>query len=154
MSSNGYREWVRRIDSGRMSKVQCQAFARKPALLAIGGEPFAKCSVTVEEAEVLAAMLKGRPVLLTQENTEQGLTWLRRNGKNLCAISYGMPDVADILNAFSHFSYDGTCDVTDESFDSAVPVWTIHTTDGRTYQYAAYAWQSGVRGDWVREVAS
>lgn len=141
------RVWEDRIESGVMTKSQCQQFARVVALQAAGYQPTGhRTNLTYDEALALYDRIEERGgVRLTPEHTEQGLAWLRRFGTK----KVGLPD--GILDRFSHFTYDGHAEVTVNAYGMAwaVPFWTIHLTDGSAIEYFCNAWQSGnERADW------
>lgn len=138
--TTAYRTWLDRIDSGRMSKAQCQQFARAVVAISRGDIPGGHyTALRQDEAAELRTKLGKRPVLLEQAHTEQGLRWLEKGG----ARRLGLP--SDVLDRFSHFSFDGDAwswsRYPGRTFYA--PVWTIHTRDGATYRYAAVAWQTG-----------
>lgn len=124
-----FRTWVRRIDSGVLTKSQIQQFARYP-----GGK---STNLTPDEHATLTAMLEARPVRLTDDHTRQGIEWLTRYGAKRVER---LPAWA--VERFSHFTYDGeTYDIGTGGWPNKLPVWTIHTLDGRRVKYIANAWQ-------------
>lgn len=145
--SRAAKVWEDRIDSGFMTKPQCQQFTRVVSLQAAGYAPTGhRTNLTREEAERLYDRIEERGgVRLSPEHTEQGLAWLARFG----AKKVGLPD--GVLDRFSHFTFDGHAEITDNGYRyaSAVPYWTIHMTDGTSLEYFCFAWQQGIeRAGW------
>lgn len=94
---------------------------------------------------------------ITEEHTRKGLEWLRKSiGYIRRALKknggYGLDVIEAAVNtdAFSHFTFYGFCDVTNNFVRSrypdrrdVLPMWTIHLKDGRRVTYCYSSWQDG-----------
>jgi len=94
-------------------------------------------TLTPQEAQALVARIKANPVLLTEEQTAQGIEWLDRYGERQLADDR----VPTIVACFHHFSYDGSVEWGPRML-STMPIYTIHLADGRRFQYwSASGWR-------------
>jgi len=143
--TRAYHVWVDRIASGRFTKGQCSQFGAAIARRAAGFTPHGKrTALTDRECRTLAGLLRARGgVLLTEEHTEQGLTWLERYGARV--LGWTETEHAEIIGRFSHFTYRGDVKVYGESpyYGGTLPIWRVHLHDGRRLDYYNAAWQSG-----------
>lgn len=141
MSTSAYRNWQERIDSGTFTKAQCGQFARAVFRLAEGEEARGfRTTLTADEAQRLVAALKARGgVRLTQEHTEQGLSWITKYGAKVV----GLPSEA--VDGFSHFLFVGNAVI--DRYMTA-PIWRIVLKDGRCIDYWTTAWQAGNDNGW------
>lgn len=162
--SRAFRTWRDRIDSGTFTRSQAQAWANTAGYLLAGETPRKRCNLTAEEAMRLADMLGSTPVALDSADTARGLDWLTRHGRWL-ADRMGAVDSFPVaeLASFDRFTFDGSAEVDDSGGIHgarwAVPVWTVHLTDGRTLRYwwrttwredsmAGFSRPGGGFGDW------
>lgn len=133
------RTWEHRIRSGVLTKYQTVQFNNCLVPLAEGYAANGhRSALTAHEARGLREILwQQGGVTLTDEHTAQGIDWLRKNRRHF-------PDAA--IDRFSHFTYQGDGYLIAESqwgnHARYMPVWRIHTTDGRLLDYAYTAWQS------------
>ena len=142
-----YRTWLDRIESGVLTKAQCQQFCRVVNTQVLGYAPQGhRTNLTAQEAHALHDRIHERGgVLLTPEHEKQGIEWLRsRNGRK----ALGLP--AEIVDGFHHFSFQGDAELTSNGYwVQSAPVWRIHLADGRTFDYFCNSWQSGqARSEW------
>lgn len=153
--ANIRKVWEDRIEGGIFSKGICQQFTSNIATQARGYMSRGKRSnLTEQDCRELAALLRARGgVKLESTHTEQGLTWLRRNGRKALGADFPLDEV---LSLFDHFLYTGEVAVFGEYANSVLPVWTIVLTDGRQIRYYNSSWQVGAYGgggdrgwDWI-----
>lgn len=141
-----FRTWLARIESGVLSKAQCQQFCRVVNTQVIGYAPQGhRTALTPGEAERLWDVIHDRGgVLLTAEHELQGIEWLRsRHGRKEIALPQ------DVLDNFHHFSFQGDAELRSNGYwVTATPYWRIHTTDGRAFDYFCNSWQGGGGGSW------
>lgn len=130
MPTKSYRTWRERLESGRLTKSECQQFAHAIVRRHLGLTPRGRhINITPEECDQLVCQIRANPVSLTPEHTAQGLAWLRDRGVK----ALDMPP--ETVTAFSHFSWDGTVALGNYT------VWTVHLTDGRVVRYWNATWQ-------------
>lgn len=132
-----YRVWCDRIDSGRFSKGQCGQFTQTAARMTAGLEARGHAT-NLRSAEGRLLMRRLHTwggVRLEPEHTEQGLAWLERYGRKVLDLPDG------ILALFSHFTYHGDQAPTGPHMNSSLPVWRVHLTTGRAFDYYNAAWQ-------------
>lgn len=135
------RVWRGRIDSGRFSKAECLQFTQAVVRVAAGYSARGKrTNLQPWEAHELVAYLRGRGgVSLTPDHTAQGLAWLQRHGPRVLGVPAGL------VRLFGSFGYHGEARV---DGGSTLPVWRVHLTDGRAFDYYNAAWQTGNGRGW------
>lgn len=142
-----FRTWLARIDSGVLTKAQCQQFCRVVNTQVLGYDPQGhRTNLTPGEAERLWDVIHDRGgVLLTPEHEAQGVEWLRKYGQR----KLNLPQAA--LDDFHHFSFQGDAELTSNGYwVQAAPVWRIHTNAGRRFDYFCNSWQNGnPRAEWT-----
>ena len=141
------RTWLARIQSGTMTKSQCQQYARVIGGLIDNGQARGHRTSLDHEAavEIHQAMRDAGGVRLTPEHTAQGLSWLERYAAKRLPM---LP--VDWRERFDHFAYMGGWVDSNgpwSNWSAMVPVWRIVLNDGETWDYYATAWQSGDKGD-------
>lgn len=123
-----FRTYRRRIAAGELTMAQC----RQVVQVANGGGH--RTSMTFEENVAIRDLLEAFPVRLPERDDLRGRQWLAMRGlKDL-----GVPE--DLTPLFGHFTFDGSgVDIHERC---AVPVWTMHLTDGRALRYWTTPWQA------------
>lgn len=143
MMTKAFDTWEARLDSGRFTKGQCDAWRNTVCALAdgeIGGGH--RTNLTIDEAELLVARFT--PMLLTEEHTAQGLAWLEKYGYRELSLPRER-----IEAGFRHFTLADVHSVYTGQFHNVrTPVWGIHLADGSEIRYEWGAWQSAPGGSW------
>jgi hypothetical protein len=145
-TTRAFRVWSDRLDSGRLTKAQITQFAGAISRPAMGLDQQGKASaLTRDECEALAARIFDNPVLLTEEHTEQGLTWFEAHGRKALDLR---PELHDrIVSGFRHFSWRGEIAVLGPYERGSVPIWRIRLNDGTEFAYYFAGWRS--TGGWT-----
>lgn len=135
-----YRTWLERIDSGTFTAAECRQWCQAVARLAAHEPPRGKrTNLETAEAERLWDRLHDQGgVRLTEDHETQGRRWLEKYGTKVLGIP------ADVLALFDHFSFHGDAHL--DGWATSLPIWRVHLTDGRTFDYYNQAWQAGAYG--------
>lgn len=149
--SKAYRGWMARLEDDIWPESWCRAWCRVVVPVSRGKSPQSgKSNVTMAEARALRLRMRERAgVGIFPEHARKGRTWIRNNARRL-----NLP--ADIATAtedsISGFRFMGNAyDIGNDYRSHYIPVWRMFLYDGRVYDYAAAAWQSG-DGIYWREV--
>ena len=136
--SQAFKDWSSRLESGLFTHSQCRAWCRTVVATANGDGWYVQSSLTVPEASELRARMRIRGgVEITAKHADTGRAWLRKNERRL-----KLP--AGIVDNIAGFRFMGDAENIGTVHRSHyIPVWRMFLTDGRTYDYAASAWQSG-----------
>lgn len=135
-TSTAFRRWVERIESGTFTHSEARQWAQAVAMLCAGRDARGhRTNLTTEEARRLWDLLFFRPdgVSLTAEHAAKGERWLKEYG----ADRLGIP--AELLPLFERFTFHGEAEI---DRNNAYPIWRVHLTDGRRFDYFAPPWQA------------
>jgi len=136
MTTNAFRVWSERLDTGTLTKSQVQQFAGAISTVALGRMQRGRHSaLTHEECVSLYRRIRSQSVRLTDDHTRQGHDWLSRYGAKVLAMDSETHSA--MMLAFDHFSWDGQ--IVD---GSVLPIWTVHLTTGAVLQYFNASWVS------------
>ena len=102
------------------------------------GYSHARCNVTTEEVEMLVTLVcKLRP-RIGDAQAAKGIAGKERKGNPFDAYQQ------EVLDSFSHFSLLGFADISENPHLSFyVPLYRVHSTHGKFFNYHASSWQSG-----------
>lgn len=118
---------------------------------------FARTSLTKEERMKLIDLFvnDGVKIKITQQQSVKGLLWL----KNLYMSPTGKvrksnpfdAEQLEVIENFSHWTFEGLEDLSYEigryhqEYQYLFPIYRIHSTDGRFFEYTAHSWQTGLK---------
>lgn len=138
--TRAFRDWSARVESGVFTRGHVRQWYNRIARTHLDLMPHgAKSALTPDECDELVAMLRARDgVRLTDEHTEQGLGWLKRNARRVFGPEFPLDHVTE---HFSHFLYRGEILTYGAHNNGTLPVWTIVLTNGGEIDYHNAAWQ-------------
>ncbi len=141
--SKSYTTWANRIMGGRVTAAQATQFGHAIHTVSIGAMQKGKaCNITVDEADELVALLRGRNPIVDERDAQRGREWLKANARK-----FGLPTVD--YDAIDHFRWVDTYihaenDTRWGYIVECGPTYRAYWRDGSWLEYSPRPWQRGV----------
>ena len=143
METRQGKAWEARLEDPVWPESWCRQWCRVVVPVSRGNRPQSgKSNLSMADARALRIRMREvSGVGIFPEHSRKGKAWIRKNARRL-----DIP--ADVATAdddqIQGFRFMGDAyDVGNEYRSHYIPVWRMFLYDGRVYDYAASAWQSG-----------